>query len=882
MSQFRAREWWRTVAGDGNEEFNPSAMCVANCDNQPTGSKIVVGSLKGCLRVYQPTPNGFQASDVLAEKNLGGDPILQVMCGRFGAHDKDISIAVLMPRRLAVYSLRKQSKSAQAASGATTGGSSDSQAGAAYTLEECYRHALKHVAYNMCQGSFGKTDGTECICVQSLDGMIYTFDAAVLHYGCYLPSFLLPGPIAYSQSLTALLTASSTRQVQCFKYTAIAKAATSHGLDTLASQSTQRVSPDWSVDLGEMILDIHEVMIDYDRKRAVPGIGDVEEDEDDTCLMVLGERSLFCIGMNGVILFAKKLDSPASCFAPYALSCARPDRAGEKPSVEVLTLLSYHDSGSLAVLSNTRLAWATNFPTSTPIAVAVASFGSQDKEQRGLIVTLGDNGCITCSYLGTEPLQQVNPLSQRRNTDVTTGDIEKLMQLIDSIEKREAPPEDIDVKKVTTELRVETQQRLIMELPPGELVACFGEGNEGAPRPCAVVKLTIHAPSEGGAHEVAVTVRCVEPVIVNPPGIVVSRVAAGSSSELLFHFFVASDTTVCNASATVVASYTSATGYPNSLVHNIRLPITLFAKSVKVVKDAACKMVLNSNKPCVDLLELFSDVERQTESQNHNALTLSLPGGMSVSILAAKHSNRYRIQSEVFQALWMVMEEFADRLEKYFSTTDSTKSQTAPLELSITSDLPLKEYFALIDDHLEKRKALNESLTSLEQRAAEFRMLQKRLLIRIKQQTPTHLGCLDMLLSRSYQHIMDILDIEETQRQELNRSSVELSAGTRTMLILLRFYLRLTPEEVEMFGAVLSPEISSPTDPIGWEEMTDASLIHVISTHFHKTKDESEVVLDTNLTMPSSSIELKRHIALLIKRVQNSRGLAEPEAEAAD
>jgi len=38
MSLFKAREWWETRAGNG-EEFDQGSLCAANIDNAPDGSR---------------------------------------------------------------------------------------------------------------------------------------------------------------------------------------------------------------------------------------------------------------------------------------------------------------------------------------------------------------------------------------------------------------------------------------------------------------------------------------------------------------------------------------------------------------------------------------------------------------------------------------------------------------------------------------------------------------------------------------------------------------------------------------------------------------------------------------------------------------------------
>lgn len=864
MSQFKAREWWSAVAGDSRDQFNPQSMCIADCENDGSGDKILVGSLNGYLRIYKPSSSGYKAEDSLLEKNLG-QPVLQVVCGVFSNHSTELLIAVLHPRLLAVHKLVKSLPPAtgdQQTEEETAGGVS-------YDLKLVYQHKLKHTAYNICCGAFGRAkDSADLICVQSLDGVITVFEHDVVSFACYLPEFLIPGPIAYCRQLDAIITASAARLVQCYRYEAIARAA-SGDASTMEQQSTKRVTPYWSVDLGEHIQDIIEVVEKPEKSQRL--ISGDEDDSGDSFLMALGERSLYCLEADGSIRFAKKLESPPCCFVPYGLSSTT--AAGEDPSqrqatVNVLTLVAYHAHRSLAVLSNTRLAWAASLPTAAPIAMAVANFESDKGLRKGIIVTMEDGGRLSCLYLGTEPLEgPTQILSRRRHMENhKREDMTRLKKLIQAVERSEGSAEEVE-KQVTTDLRLVVSTKMSKEVPTRELAGAMGDGDEDSPRDCAVLSLAMHAPDEGGVHDIAVTVRCDHPVAVDPPGIVVNQVVGGGSSELQFRFFIVNTSTISNASAAVMASYTSSTGYPNSVIQDVMLPLPLFAKPVAPEKDASHKITIDSNKPCVNLNELFQDVSRKDVEVAHNSTGFKLSCGSTVSVLSSRNSQRYRVQSGSFPALWLVLAELTSRLDKHFQEGGIRADDGEPLKLVVRQDLPLKQYYHLIDQHFSKRKALQECMAALEQRAVEFRMLQKRLLLRIKEKTPTSLGYLDMLLNRSYELINQLCGDEELLRLDLHRSSVDLSAGTKVILILLRLYLDLSPEETHILEAVLTPHIGEPTDPQGWEESTDLALLHMLRTSFAKSQRESDVSLDPDLPVPDSTIDLKKHLSLFIKRL---------------
>lgn len=109
MSVFQLQEWWSVKVGH-DEEFDSACFAVGNVDNASPGTnKVVVGSIQGFLRIYNPTHPNFRIEDLVLEENLS-QPILQVEIGRFVPGTDIFGIAVLHPRQLAVYEVIPQSE----------------------------------------------------------------------------------------------------------------------------------------------------------------------------------------------------------------------------------------------------------------------------------------------------------------------------------------------------------------------------------------------------------------------------------------------------------------------------------------------------------------------------------------------------------------------------------------------------------------------------------------------------------------------------------------------------------------------------------------------------------------------------------------------------
>jgi Bardet-Biedl syndrome 9 protein len=107
MSVFQLHEWWSAKVAE-DEEFDQYCFGVGNIDNaSPPANKIIVGSLQGMLRMYNPTRPNFRVEDLVMEESLG-KPILQLLVGRFIPGNDTLAVAVLHPRDLVVYEVLPQ------------------------------------------------------------------------------------------------------------------------------------------------------------------------------------------------------------------------------------------------------------------------------------------------------------------------------------------------------------------------------------------------------------------------------------------------------------------------------------------------------------------------------------------------------------------------------------------------------------------------------------------------------------------------------------------------------------------------------------------------------------------------------------------------------
>jgi Bardet-Biedl syndrome 9 protein len=255
--------------------------------------------------------------------------------------------------------------------------------------------------------------------------------------------------------------------------------------------------------------------------------------------------------------------------------------------------------------------------------------------------------------------------------------------------------------------------------------------------------------------------------------------------------------------------------------------------------------------------------------------------GEDITVLVSKKTGRYRIQGGAYHAFGVLMGELVGRLQSHYQeiqhTTPIGEGGDEGLVLNFEEDLPLGEYFPLLEAHHTQRQVvstLHSSLTSLSQ---QFRAVQKRLLVRYKDKNPTPLLSFDVLLKESHQAIQALSLQLDGEQKALSDLSSKLAAASHHLVLLLSLKHRLDRKNTEALrqvfhlgggedrvlgGAVMDVEGGS-----GWEERLDAGLVHVLRFVLTKTAkgegDMSGVVVEVMKDVG----RLKKHLLMLMERL---------------
>lgn len=911
MSVFQLHDWWTTKVGD-NEEFDQHCFGVGNIDNSlPPSNKIVIGSLDGILRIYHPTKPNYRVEDLVMEEDLKR-PILQLAVGRFIPSNDTLAVAILHPRELVVYEVLPQAVKDDRVS--------------YYSLRRLYFHDLgvdgKHfTAYNMTFGPFGGVRGKDMIMVQSMDGKLQVFEQSAHAFTRQLTDCLIPGPIVYVPRLDAFVTVTYAGFAQCYRFQVLASSIgdLSEGKTESKSESKSGLKSvkssvvEWSTNLGEQCRQI--ILGNFSLVGPVGGdsVNYRNSSNHASELLMVCEKSLFLLKTEtGGIIQQRKLDradASCVCIVPYIAELPNSNTA-----IAHNFLLAYEDA-TVQVFSGFQLIWAAKL-TAVPVHLSVATFAGL----KGLITSIDQNGYLSVNFLGTKPAIQPI-LSQVRDLDYDKID-EEHRSLLQIIRDSQSDTKINQVDKLliksqvprTFDLENNTYNHLVTHSNSSEISDNFANFIPVFPSTSAsahhsstndsVIRCTIRFyltyTHEKPATNVTLSLATSDNLFIHPRNIHVPKVTGLRTTPLIVKvsIYATKASLPTSLDLHVSASYTSHKNDPQITSHTISLPLYLICRPKPPSKNALYKLTIDTEASAIPLTELFADLlysyqeagMEVTEMLGSNAMqamgfqhfnstiinTSVTSSGLSstlnpslVSILVSKNAGRYRVQSDSYSLMYNILSELERRLTAKISESQST----APAVVRFNEGLPLEEFFALLQSHLAHRIALLQQTAKLNDASQQYRLIEKRLLVRFKDRNPTPLHGLDVILKETYTLIMKIADeIEDTQRKIVQYSN-EIKCFSKLLCLLIAMKYQLSFPERQALMCHLCPEIRDGVDQ-GWEESVTASLQSLNRAISSKVSKESGVSsASTEMEMPKNVDLLKRLFLQLIERLDKGARL---------
>uniref|UniRef100_A0A8C9Y2B2 Bardet-Biedl syndrome 9 n=1 Tax=Sander lucioperca TaxID=283035 RepID=A0A8C9Y2B2_SANLU len=307
-------------------------------------------------------------------------------------------------------------------------------------------------------------------------------------------------------------------------------------------------------------------------------------------------------------------------------------------------------------------------------------------------------------------------------------------------------------------------------------------------------------------------------------------------------------------------------GVPRVLQSKFSLPLALVCVPTSPAKTTKFKITVDTNQPPVNLNSIFpGKTHSHSYYKDGNSLAFQFLSGAKVTVVASKTSQRYRIQSDCFEDMWLVVKELVQRFDKHFS-----KLGVKDFKKSFSGPLPMQEYFLSVDHHFQLRVSAQQYQDLLSERAVQFRAIQRRLLTRFKDKTPAPLQNLDTLLDATYSQVMALAEAAEDNRAQLEEAFVRLRSATHLLLLLLSLSQDLTPDQTAILEATLLPLLQD-TPQLGWEESCNAAVSHLLRSCLSRSpKDQATSLAQAGgpvLGLPRDTARLKKHITLMCDRI---------------
>ena len=668
----------------------------------------------------------------------------------------------------------------------------------------------------MCKGAFGGVSSIssgephEYICVQSMDGMLSVFEHESFSLSCFLPKVLIPGPFKYIQKSDSFITVNSSWELESYKYQILATSAST--LERKSNENTnvkqKKILPEFTYNLGEAAIDIE--IVNYSNSS--------------TCsILVLGERNLYCFSDTCAFKYMKKFDFNPSCFCAYPIISS--NGGSSDPNSKVNFIVATH-SKLLFVHEDVKVKWAAQVEQ-VPVQIAVAKLN----DMNGMIVTLSEDGKLKCSYLGTEPAF-LNPTlkedaSKPFNFETAEKEYRSLQaQIKSNIMNTGAVITTTNKGGLTISVEVPKQLDQITPLNRNKDTE-LKDPLDSIPS----VTCSLSLKSMETVSNVKVNLSCCLPLVAVPDNFSFASIGSVPFDQDVC-FYMKTNHIPSSLNVTVCASYSySLNGAPRITETMFRLPLKLVMKSgqhssmtkmeqnqdeqkslsidKKTQQSGLKKITIETNKPCANLTEIFPEFSSSYSQANGNTLVAQFFGhpNSSISIQGAKSgSNKYRLQSDTLESLWLVTQEFVIRLKAHF------KKQSQEIEIYFKETLPIEDFKLTIDKHLELRQNADHSKEILEQCCIQFRAIQKRLLTKFKDKSPTSLDNMDALLEATHRQIVSVADSYLSTQKELALMTNKLNCIGSLYVLLVSLVFRLDEESLQIFESVLTNRIGDKQD----------------------------------------------------------------------
>ena len=421
-----------------------------------------------------------------------------------------------------------------------------------------------------------------------------------------------------------------------------------YSYESLASASkNKKIWKKWEYNLGESIIGFQTVS------------------KNELIIIILSERNLYGLSENGNVSFTKRLEYKPLTFSSFLT------KEENKLIIVVAT-----DAQIINVYDETKLKWSFKISL-TPVCIRRIFLN----QLPGGLLLLSEDGFLQCVYLGTHPsIYVVSPLHE---TDL-------------DLQNAETELKDLQKKILSNDLTHPLQDTINTNVKIDKTIKLNDDIKS-----CDVI---ITMDSQFSINRLHVLIN-VDPPLQATPSTTFYQNFSGKT-EIISNISVKGIETPWNLEILIIISYTTKEGVGKCITKKETLPLNLILLEGRPIKESPHKLTFTINKPLIDINQFFKGILTETSGTNAIGLNYLNSEENDITILAAKFSKRYRLQSESLPSLSLPIYLMIKKLQKQYE-------KNADFKIMYSMPLPLDFYNETLTKHNNlylKRKWLEEKL----------------------------------------------------------------------------------------------------------------------------------------------------------------------------
>uniref|UniRef100_A0A0N4Z6G3 CPSF_A domain-containing protein n=1 Tax=Parastrongyloides trichosuri TaxID=131310 RepID=A0A0N4Z6G3_PARTI len=563
----------------------------------------------------------------------------------------------------------------------------------------------------------------EQICIQTINCSFSVYEAEHFVFNRKISDSITPGPIAYSED-DDLLIFIHNNTLKSIKFLNLASLNKSHSLE-----NDHLIK--FKITLGDNAID----MAVNETPPAQPSI------------LVLCKRCLFCLTVSGNIRFILRFDFIALSLKVYDYN----NEAYTRFCVGTLTrnILFYKD---------TKLMWSSQLDF-YPISIRIATFSER---YRNMMTVLDRDGKCLVIYLGTEPHLFKFSVSENRFIDV--DERMKEIKEYESIIKLSEVEHDEEIKNSDVMEGIDTfDVRIEIEHHGDDIRLDFTRKQQ------FVIKINSELDS------INVYIQTEFEVSESQFKCILT-----TKDHMKYIDFELGTKPIRDSEVLFIGLFDNG----QVLSHSIFIPLNLICRVTLPQRNASIKLSFDSKYNALPLNEIFNEF---TFDNPYQAAFQPFNSEVFVSIYVAKASNRYRVQSESSEFLYLFINELNRRLSKIYD--DPNLRCAVPLELFTDEICTL----------ISKETVINERKKNLEKYTLQFRHSEMLLLNKLKNEREEPESHILMYLNYCYTQLQEELD----EVLEIEKEIKKIVSNLKPLLNLFNLLMKLNGIDIIIDGTTL-------------------------------------------------------------------------------